>query len=389
MLRIFGRRYDNGEPICIETRKDRITSILPAWPRGSVAQWPYLAPGLFDLQINGHGGIWFSDEHLTAAQVCQVAQAYFRFGVTRFCPTLITNSFEAIAAGLKAIREACEAEPWLDRMLPGIHVEGPYISPEDGARGAHPKEHVRPCDWNEFCRWQEIAGGRIRLLTLAPEAPGAEEFTRKATTSGVVIAIGHTAATEEQIRAVVDAGATLSTHLGNGSPVMVHRHRNHIVTQLAEPRLTTCLILDGCHLPPPVVSTMLRAKTARQVILTSDAAGWAGCPPGVYHSRLGDSEILEDGRLVVAGQRELLAGSAFESDICVATVMEFANVSLKEAIEMTSRNPAKALGFEQARLRRGSLADLFVFRRALGSRRLEVLATVAAGELRHGTLFAE
>lgn len=389
MLRIFGRRYENGEPVCVETRKDRITSILPVWPRESIAHWPYLAPGLFDLQINGHGGVWFSDESLTPAKVRQAVASYLKHGVTRLCPTLITNSYAAIAAGVKAIRAACEHEPWLNRMAPGIHIEGPYISAEDGARGAHPKQHVRPCDWDEFCRWQEISGGRIRLLTLAPECPGAVEFTRLATSTGVVIAIGHTGATPEQIDAVVNAGATLSTHLGNGSQAMIHRHRNHILAQLADHRLTTCLITDGCHLPEALVSTMVRSKTPRQVVLTCDAAGWAGCPPGVYHSEWGDAEILDDGRLVVAGQRELLAGSAFETDICVPVVMEYAGVSLKDAIEMASRNPAKCLGFEQARLRRGSLADLFVFRREAGSRRLTVQATIAAGELRYGALFTD
>lgn len=389
MLRIFGRRYENGEPICVETRGDRITSILPAWPQTSVADWPFLAPGLFDLQINGHSGVWFSDEALTAPQVRESVAAYLKHGVTRLCPTLITNSFAAIAAGVKAIRAACEQESWINRMVAGIHIEGPYISPEDGARGAHPKQHVRPCDWHEFCQWQEISGGRIRLLTLAPESPGAVEFTRQATAAGVVISIGHTAATPEQIAAVVEAGATLSTHLGNGSAALVHRHRNHITAQLADSRLTTCLIVDGCHLPQPLVSTMVKAKTPRQVVLTCDASGWAGCPPGLYHSQWGDAEILDDGRLVVAGQRELLAGSAFESDICVPTVMDFAGVSLKDAIDMASRNAARALGFEQARLRRGSLADLFVFRREPRSRRLSVAATIAAGELRYGSLFAD
>lgn len=388
MLRIFGRRYENGEPVCIETRGDRITSISPAWPHGPIADWPYVAPGLFDLQINGHGGVWFSDEKLTPPKVKQAVASYLKHGVTRLCPTLITNSHAAISGGVKAIREACEHDAWVNRMIPGIHIEGPYISSEDGARGAHPKEHVRPCDWNEFCRWQEVSGNRIRLLTLAPECPNAVEFTQQATASGVVISIGHTAATPDQIAAVVEAGATLSTHLGNGSPSMVHRHRNHINAQLADPRLTACLITDGCHLPEPLVRIMVRAKSPRQVVLTCDASGYAGLPPGVYHSQFGDSEILDDGRLVVAGQREVLAGSAFETDICIPTAMDYAHLSLKDAIDMTSRNAAKCLGFEQARLRRGSLADLFLFRRQPGTRRLAVSATIAAGEMRYGELFS-
>ncbi len=387
MLRIYGRRYENGEPVCIETRGDRIRSITPAWPDSSLAEWPFVAPGLFDLQINGHGGVWFSDEALTPDLARQAICAYLRHGVTRLCPTLITNSFAAIAAGLKSLRTACEREPWIDRMVPGIHVEGPYISPEDGPRGAHPREHVRACNWDEFCRWQEISGGRIRLLTLAPEAPGAVKFTQQATATGVTIAIGHTAATPEQISAVVDAGATLSTHLGNGSAAMIHRHRNHITAQLGEPRLTASLILDGCHLPAALARTMIRVKTPRQIVLTCDASGWAGCPPGFYRNQAGESEILEDGRLVVAGQRELLAGSAFETDICVGTAMDHAGVTLKEAIDMASLHPARLLGLEQTRLRRGYLADLFVFRREPGSRRLAVSSTVAAGELRYGALW--
>ena len=122
---------------------------------------------------------------------------------------------------------------------------------------------------------------------------------------------------------------------------------------VADPRLTASLIVDGHHLPPSLVRTFIKVKSPKQIILTCDAAGWAGCPPGLYESKLGHSEILEDGRLIVAGQRELLAGSAQETDVCVANVIEFAGVSLKDAIDMTSKNPAKLLGYEVARLRRG------------------------------------
>ena len=386
MMTIRARSYENGEPLRIAVSGDRIRSVEPAWPTGSVDEWPFVAPGLFDLQINGHSGVWFSDEALTVSDVLKALSPYSRFGVTRLCPTLITNSFEGLAAGFAAIRAACEREPWADRMVSGCHLEGPYISGEDGPRGAHPKQHVRPADWTEFQRLPEISGNRIRLVTIAPEVDGAIEFIHQAVAHHVVISIGHTAATPEQVRAAVDAGARLSTHLGNGAHALIHRHRNYIFEQLSDTRLTASLIVDGHHLPPSLVRTFIKVKSPKQTILTCDAAGWAGCPPGVYESKLGRSEILENGKLVVAGQHELLAGSAQETDVCVANVMEFAGVSLREAIDMTSKNPAKLLGREVARLRRGSLADLVVFRIAPNKQRLDVEATVASGHLMYGEI---
>lgn len=217
MLELRGRSYVNGEPICVTIEAGRIARVEPAWPEADAAAWPWIAPGLFDLQINGHKGIWFCDPKLTAEQVLNVLEAHFAFGITRMCPTLITASFEALAAGIKAIREACESTPWADRMVPGIHLEGPHISPEDGPRGAHPLSQVRPANWDEFRRLQDISGNRIRLVTLAPETGNAAEFIRQAVASGVTVSIGHTGATPEQVTAAIDAGATLSTHLGNGA----------------------------------------------------------------------------------------------------------------------------------------------------------------------------
>lgn len=386
MLTLHARSYENGEPLRVTVRGDRIRSVEPAWPQGSVEDWPFVAPGLFDLQINGHSGVWFSDEALTADDVLKALAPYPQFGVTRLCPTLITNSFEALAAGFSAIRAACERAAWADRMVSGCHLEGPYISAEDGPRGAHPKQHVRPADWSEFQKLQEASGNRIRLVTIAPEVDGAIEFIRQAVAQRVVISIGHTAATPEQIRAAVDAGAKLSTHLGNGAHAMIHRHRNYIFEQLSDPRLTASLIVDGHHLPPSLVRTFIKVKSPLRTVLTCDAAGWAGCPPGVYESKLGRSEILPSGKLVVAGQHELLAGSAQETDVCVANVIEFAGVTLKEAIDMTSKNPARLLGCEVARLRRGSLADLVVFRITPDKQRLDVEATIASGELMYGEI---
>src|SRR5262249_50270568 len=147
-------------------------------------------------------------------------------------PTLITNSFEALAHGFGTLAKACDSDSALNRALPCFHLEGPYISPEDGPRGAHPRAHVRTPKWDEFQRWQEAAGGRIRLVTLAPEQEGALPFIEKLTEREILVAIGHTAATGPQIRAAIKAGAKLSTHLGNGSHAMLPRHDNYIWEQL-------------------------------------------------------------------------------------------------------------------------------------------------------------
>lgn len=383
---VFGRRYDTGEPCAITIKHDRIADVAPVWPRGPLTDWPYVAPGLFDLQINGHSGIWYSHAGLTRDQVLLTLQAYFAYGVTRLYPTLITTSYEAFAAGFGALRQACEEHRWASDMVPGFHMEGPYISAEDGPRGAHPLEHVRPADWDEFSRLQEVAGGRIKLVTLAPESDAAIEFIRRAVASGMTIAIGHTAATRDQIQAAVDAGATLSTHLGNGAHGTMRRHPNYIWEQLGEPRLYASIITDGHHLPATVVNTIVRTKSPFRTILTCDASGLAGCAPGIYELGSGRFELLPDGRIVVAGQQQLLAGSSLGTDTCVASVIKMTGCSLRDAIDMASRTPAQLLKQPQYRLQRGSRADLFLFHLPPGATRLDVVATFARGELRFGEL---
>lgn len=385
-MKLYGRHYENGEPVCVIVEKGRILTVQPAWAR-DISQWPYVAPGLFDLQINGHGGTWFCQQGLTPEEALSALEPHFRSGITRLCPTLITASHEALLSGLTAIRQACERERWADLMVAGCHLEGPYLSDVDGPRGAHPKQHIRPANWEEFQQYQAASGNRIKLVTIAPEREGALEFIRKATASGVVIAIGHTNATTEEITAGVAAGAKFSTHLGNAAHGTIRRHPNYIWDQLGEPRLKASLITDGHHLPPSVVQAMVRAKSPQNVVLTCDAAGLAGCPPGPYHTADIDVEILEDGRIVVAGQRQMLAGSSLQTDVCVQNAMKFAGLSLREAWDAASRNTALLLGCEEIRLRRGARADLVQFRQEPQTLRLSFQATVAAGELRHGTLF--
>lgn len=385
-ISVQARRYDTSEPVSIEIADGRITRIVPAWPTGTVDDWPLVAPAFFDLQINGHGGTWFSSDSLTADDVIRTLEPHFAFGITRLCPTLITASFEALATGFAAIDEACRRHDWVEAMVPGCHLEGPYISPVDGPRGAHPLEHVRAADYDEFSRLQETAGGRIRLVTLAAESEGAVEFIQRVTNDGVIVAIGHTAAEPEQIAAAVDAGARLSTHLGNGAHGTIRRHPNYIWEQLADPRLWASIITDGHHLPESVIRTILRTKSAQRTIITCDAAGLAGCPPGVYDEGSMQVEILEDGRIVLAGQSQLLAGSSLQTDTCVAHAISAAGLSRREAFDMAGLNPARLLNFETIELKPGSRADLVFFHHDGPGHPLGITATLFQGSVRFGTL---
>jgi N-acetylglucosamine-6-phosphate deacetylase len=201
-----------------------------------------------------------------------------------------------------------------------------------------------------------------------------------------VVAIGHTSANSDQIKAAVDAGATMSTHLGNGAHGQIRRHPNYIWDQLAEDRLIASLIVDGHHLPPAVVKSFIRCKTIDRCVLVSDITGMAGMPPGLHeNASLGKVEVLEDGRLVVPGQRQLLAGASLPIGVGIANVMRFADLDLETAINMATSGPAKILSLTPVELAAGKTADLVLFD-IPEDEPLQVSATISGGELVHGSL---
>ncbi|HIA19251.1 MAG TPA: N-acetylglucosamine-6-phosphate deacetylase, partial [Planctomycetaceae bacterium] len=343
-MEVIARRYDTGRLAKIITNDVRIESVVDVnsaavTDHSSVmaADVSWVSPGFVDLQINGYGGQEFNDLELDSERLARLCLAMDADGVTQFLPTLTTQSFEMLSHGMRAISTACQQDPRVQQRVAGIHLEGPYLCDEDGPRGAHPKEHCRPPDWDEFQRLQEAAGGNIRLLTISPEFESAPPVIRNVVNSGVVVAIGHTSADSAQIQAAVDAGASMSTHLGNGAHRQLRRHPNYIWDQLAEDRLIASLIVDGHHLPAEVVKAFVRCKTVERCILVSDITGMAGMPPGLHeNASLGQVEILEDGRLVVPGQRQLLAGASLPIGVGIANVMRFADVDLASAIGMAS-----------------------------------------------------
>jgi N-acetylglucosamine-6-phosphate deacetylase len=340
----------------------------------------YLAPGWIDIQVNGFAGVDYNDPLTPHEQIARSIQVLFRTGVTRFYPTVITGSPEGMAGALLNLARAKDtlAE---GAAMDGFHVEGPHICPEDGPRGAHPREWVRPPDFDEFRRWQEATGNRVRIVTLAPEWPGATEYIEKVAAEGVVVAIGHTQAETSEIADAVRAGATLSTHLGNGAHGMVPRHPNYIWDQLAEDRLMADFIVDGIHLDASFMKVALRAKGIERAVLVTDAATPAGAAPGRYRMGHLEVELTEDQRVVLAGQNRL-AGSALRMDRGVENLMRITGIPLAEAVRMATVNAARAgkVPGREKGLTAGERADLVQFRFDPEAGRLEVAATWVSGE---------
>jgi N-acetylglucosamine-6-phosphate deacetylase len=354
------RHYATGETIDILCDGGVIREIRPPGDGTPDVEAGWVAPALFDLQINGCDGHSFSSEELTVDSIRHVVGACRRHGIGGLCPTLITNSFAALAHGFRTLREACANGGEIDRAIPALHLEGPYISAEDGPRGAHPRRHVRPPDWDEFRRLQDEAGGRIRLVTLAPEHDGALPFIERLAAAGIVVALGHTAASGARIRDAVTAGARLSTHLGNGAHAVLPRHDNYIWEQLAEDRLWASIICDGHHLPAAVVRCLLRVKTPARTILTCDASPLAGLPAGCYRHWDQEFEVLSSGKVVVPGT-SYLAGSGSFTDVCVGNAIRFAGVRLAEAVDMAGARPRELLGLPPRQIEAGQPAELVLF----------------------------
>ncbi len=291
--------------------------------------------------MNGFAGVDFNDPATSPEHVHHALTALRSHGVTRILPTIISGPLERYERCARTLLQA-DAPAIL-----GLHMEGPYISPEDGARGAHRREDTAPASIDDFKRRQDIAGGRVRIVTLAPEVPGALALIEHLRKTGVRVAIGHTAATPEQVRDAIRAGATLSTHLGNGCAQMLPRHPNFLWEQLAADELLASIIVDGHHLPPATVKSLVRAKTPRRVVLVTDAIAAAGQPPGDYQLGALTVRLDQNGRVAVPGQPNL-AGSALSMDRAVANTVKFAGVTLDDALAMASTTPSEYLGLKPA-----------------------------------------
>ena len=354
---LTGRDPHSGEWLTVRCADDRIAAI----EKGAAGENVWLSAGLIDLQVNGYQGDDLNADDLTVDTVQSLARRMLAHGVTTFLTTLITASEEKIVHNLRIIAAARQADSLLARMIPYVHLEGPHIAAEDGPRGAHPREHVRPPDIAEFMRWQGASGNLVGMVTLSPQYASSSEYIHALSARGVHIALGHTAASEDQIHVAAACGARLSTHLGNGVAYLLPRHPNLIWAQLADDRLTASFIADGHHLSADTLTAMLRAKTVARAILVSDLVVLAGLPPGQYVTPVGGRvDLHADGRLNVAGS-SYLAGATAKLKDAIAYVATNTGFSLGEAIRMATANPGLFVG-TRGTLRVGAAADLVRFR---------------------------
>lgn len=369
MVTIEGIHYKNNTGIRIEIRDGIISSIESA----DVKNETYIAPGFVDLQVNGYMGIDFNSLEITETDIEKVCLSLLEQGVTSFYPTVITNSSENILKLVEVISSTVSKNELARQMIAGIHLEGPFLSVEDGPRGAHNQEYIQAPDWEFFKRVNE--SGLIKIITLSPEWEHADEFIKLASDAGVLVSIGHTNASTEQIQTAVKVGAKMSTHLGNGAHVMLPRHPNYLWDQLAEDELATTVIADGFHLPASVLKVIEKVKKDKMVII-SDSVALAGLPPGDYMAAVGGEVTLtEEGRLHLRGEPRLLAGSAQSILWGVNRIVEMGITDLPMAIDKASVLPAKIMGIEHG-LKVGAPADLILYRKGM-----EVVKTIMAGEI--------
>ncbi len=358
-----GKIPETRSPVNIIVENGKITRIEPC-QKGSSCDFGgadlYLCSGFFDPQVNGFAGVDFNHPLLTPERLHQAGRSLASTGVTRFLPTLITSSHDRMVHQLKIIAEGLRNDPLLQKMCLGIHLEGPYISHEDGPRGVHPREFVRLPRWEELEKFQEACEDRIKCITLAPEVEGAIPFIEKAVAYGIVIGIGHTHASEKIIEEAVQAGARLSCHLGNAPSAISSRYQNLIQKQLAMDQLMASMIMDGVHLPPNVAKDYIEAKGVDHIILITDSVAGAGAFPGRY--TLGELEVevgLDRTARLVGNSR--LAGSTLTMDRAITNVIRFAGIDLTSAIQMATKNAQKLFPELRREILPGRSADLVLF----------------------------
>ena len=373
-MKFRGQTIFHNTPVEIVLADARVQEIHEVSSTNSTT---YVAPALIDIQVNGFAGFDLNVATVTPEDVCAMVRALWEVGTGFLCPTVVTGSFDRICNSLHAIAEASKTDALVAHAMLGIHLEGPYISPEDGPRGAHPLEHVRNPDWDEFQQWQDIAEGKISIVTLAPEKAGAIQFIEKLVADGIVVALGHTNASASDIQAAIDAGARLSTHLGNGAHALIRRHPNYIWEQLGADALWASLIVDGHHLPPSVAKSMMRAKTLDRCVLVSDAVALAGMEPGIYEFAEKSVELTSDRCVRLVGT-EYLAGSAIELARGVENSVRFAGITLAEAVSLATRQPMDLL---EAEAHIAATSNLILFEWDESQCEINLIATIVNDEL--------
>jgi N-acetylglucosamine-6-phosphate deacetylase len=299
-------------------------------------------PGLVDLQVNGYEGVDFSSTSLTEADLIRACRQLLEAGTTAFLPTMITSPQEVYKRNLEIMVSVLELKEFHGRLL-GVHLEGPFISPEEGACGAHNQQWIIKPDIKYLEQLIDWAGGKVKLITIAAELEGAEEIARYAVSRGITVSLGHQMADEKDLRNLVNAGAMAITHLGNGVPMVLNRHHNPIWAGLANDDINATIITDGHHLPPSLLKTIIRTKGPQRCIVISDASSLAGLPAGRYET-LGHKVILEGTGRLYDPATGYMVGSSATMLQCMNYLASLKLVSIDELIAMGFYNPLKLIG---------------------------------------------
>ncbi|MCK5137749.1 MAG: N-acetylglucosamine-6-phosphate deacetylase [Bacteroidales bacterium] len=373
---VEGVHYLDGEPVGIEIVDGKIAKINHLSSESDLPEI-YVAPGLIDIQINGYMGVDFADQDLNIEGIREAVKALWKQGVTSFLPTLITADQESLKNSFSILSKALDDEE-IGMSIPGFHLEGPYISPVQGFRGAHLEKYIREPDWNEFVDLQNAAKNGIKLITVAPEIEGAVSFIQKCSQDGIVVSLGHHNGNAKEIKEATDAGASMSTHLGNGCANMINRHNNPLWPQLADDRITATIIVDGFHLNKEEVQCFYKIKGNNRTILVSDALDLAGLEPGEYVRS--ERKLLLTPNVVKFPAENQLAGAAQPISKCVGNIMRFTQCSLSDAIQMASTNPARLMGLtDLGEISEGKRADLILFTIEDGN--MVIQQTIVAGKV--------
>ncbi|MCX6333529.1 MAG: amidohydrolase family protein [Bacteroidia bacterium] len=378
---IAGLLYSDNKPVSVGISDGRITSVKHIGKLPADIHDIFIAPGFIDNQVNGFAGVSFTfgGGELTPEGVKKATIELWKTGVTTYLPTLTTNSHELLLKNFTLLAGVID-DPDLLGSIPGFHLEGPYISPVDGFRGAHPKIYVRQPDWTEFLELNKAAGNRIIQVTIAPEVEGALDFISKCRSAGIIVALGHHNGDAQSITAAIDQGAAIATHLGNGCANMINRHLNPLWPQLSDDRLMISIIGDGFHLNPEEIRVFYKVKGPEKTIITSDVTSYTALPPGKFVNAEGDSlELTREGMVRYPAQN-VLAGSALPLKKGIANVMKVTGCTVEEAVNMATRNPAKLYGWsDRGIIGPGKRADLVLFK--IVDNEIVIMRTIVSGKV--------
>lgn len=378
---VTGLYYADNKPVAITLRDGKISEVKRIKTLPEASRDIIIAPGFIDNQVNGFAGVSFTfgGGDLTPEGVKKATAELWKTGVTTYIPTLTTNSYELLSKNISVLAGVID-DPGILGSIPGFHLEGPFISPVDGFRGAHPLRFVRPPDWDEFLELNKAAGNKIIQVTVAPETEGAMDFISRCKSAGIIVGLGHHNGDAQTVAEAIDCGAGIATHLGNGCANMINRHNNPLWPQLSDDRMMISIIGDGFHLNPEEIRVFYKVKGPEKTIITSDVTSYAALLPGKFVNIEGDTLELTPEGMVKYPAQNVLAGSASPLKKGIANVMKVTNCTLADAVNMVTRNPANLYGFDdRGTIEPGKRADLVLFR--IKNNEFEIVRTIVNGKI--------